>query len=177
MWPIFLISKLNACSNYLCIHLFALQLVASHYPDSPPHVAGDCGLHANAVCHVLQCLDLSRDHHGLCSWLFHLLPFCGSHVIVRTLQEEDDIFWHFFPMTRRFKNLTLRTLNLKTTLTFLRIIPMHPICVEGEQMGNFAKELVAQHLSHKSTMIVKDSSPFCVFCMKRTTVILRHVLV
>lgn len=58
------------------------QLVVAHYPDGPPHAAGVSGLHADALRHVLQLLDLSRRHCGLRPRLFCLVPTPGSHVTI-----------------------------------------------------------------------------------------------
>lgn len=60
------------------------QLVAARYPDGAPHAAGVSGLHADAVRHVLQHVDLSRGHRGLRPGLFHLFPSPGSDVTVWT---------------------------------------------------------------------------------------------
>lgn len=76
-------------------HVFPLlprQLVAARYPDSPPHTAGDSGLHADAVRHVLQHLDLPWGHCGLSSRLFHLIPSRGSDLMVRTVKTEHSFF-------------------------------------------------------------------------------------
>lgn len=55
-------------------HHFDLQLGASRRPDAPPQSAGDPGLHADAVCHVVQHLDLLGRHRGLWSRIFHFFP-------------------------------------------------------------------------------------------------------
>lgn len=71
-----------SCGRNSCIPLFPLQMVVAWYPDAPPHAAGVSGLHADAMRHVLQHLDLPRGHRGLSPRLFHLLPSPGSDLMV-----------------------------------------------------------------------------------------------
>lgn len=71
------------------------QVLAACCPDGPPHAAGDSGLHADAVRHVLQHVDLSRGRCGLCPWLFHLISSPGPDVMVWTGQilKKNDMAW------------------------------------------------------------------------------------
>lgn len=61
------------------------QLAAAWDPDSAAHAAGGPGLHADAVRHVLQHLDLPRGHRRLCSRLFHLITAARSDLMVWTV--------------------------------------------------------------------------------------------
>ncbi|XP_031711435.1 protein SLC31A2 isoform X2 [Anarrhichthys ocellatus] len=79
----------------LTVFFELLKLAAAWYPGSPPHAAGVSGLHADAVRHVLQHLDLHRCHHGLSPRLFHLIPSPGSNLMVWTVQRM--FIFHFFP--------------------------------------------------------------------------------
>lgn len=65
------------------------QLAAACCPDGPPHHAGVSGLHADAVRHVLQHLDLPWGHRGLHPRLFHLISSPGSDVTVWTVSDTD----------------------------------------------------------------------------------------
>lgn len=67
------------------------QLAAPRDPDPPPRPAGDSGLHADAVRHVLQRLDLPRGHRGLHARLFHLLPPPGSRLTLGTNSDHPGV--------------------------------------------------------------------------------------
>lgn len=45
---------------------FHLQLASTLPPDRHTPPAGDAGLHANALCNVLQRVDLPGGHHWIC---------------------------------------------------------------------------------------------------------------
>ena len=53
------------------------QLARAWAPDPPPHRAGHAGLHAHALRHDLQRLDLPGGHSGLSPWLLPGLPSAG----------------------------------------------------------------------------------------------------
>lgn len=58
---------------------------ASRRPDVPPRSPGDSGLHADAVCHVLQHLDLLGGFSGLWARIFHLVPALEQELMGSTL--------------------------------------------------------------------------------------------
>lgn len=59
-------------------------MAAACDPDGPPHAAGVSGVHADAVRHVLQHLDLPRGRGGLRPRVFPLLPSRGSQMMIWT---------------------------------------------------------------------------------------------
>lgn len=72
-------------------------MVVARDPDGPPHATGDSGLHADAVRHVLQHLDLPRCDRGLCPRLLHLISSAGSEMMVWTVRTRmDDFLKHFY---------------------------------------------------------------------------------
>lgn len=60
-----------------------LQLAAARHPDVPPRPAGDAGLHADALRHVLQRVDLPGRRPRLRPRLLRRLPSAGPDVSVR----------------------------------------------------------------------------------------------
>lgn len=76
------------------LRLFAFQLGSSRRPDVPPRSAGDSGLHADAVCHVVQHLDLFGGYSGLWARIFHLVPALEQELLGSTLTLNwEASFW------------------------------------------------------------------------------------
>lgn len=80
------------------------QLAPARAPDAAPHRAGRAGLHAHALRHDLQRLDLPRRHSGLRSWLFPGLPPAQQSGL-KSEQErrlrrvlEDEASWRVSPV-------------------------------------------------------------------------------
>lgn len=77
------------CYRSTYVILSPLQLADPCCPGSAPHDAGVSGLHADAVRHVLQHLDLPGGHRGLWPRLFDLLPSAAYHLMLRTVQRSS----------------------------------------------------------------------------------------
>lgn len=84
-----------------CLPLFPLQLVAARYPDAPPHAPGVAGLHADAVRHVVQHLDLPRGRRGISHRVFHLVSSPGSDLTESSNGGSSFMCWRwgcFWPL-------------------------------------------------------------------------------